>query len=325
MKSEILSGTELMNLKQEPDNYLIDGMLWEHQHIMILAREKVGKSIFSLQMACALSCGEAFLGEYEIPEAMKVLYVQTESTRHETIERLKSMTQGNGVDWVEDNFFLLHTASLVLDKQLGLESLVEQITHRGINPRVIFIDPLYMSMEGGLTDDLSARACSKNMRKLGEHFNCAIVVVHHEHRGKRDKNSKVLEEGDDSIMGSFVWKAFPNHIIRLQVRQDKIRLLTCSTQRSSRVIQDMQLLLRDNPLGYEIANTPDHAPYIDQVYNHIEQQGQKSAQQIQQELNLSMSAVRKSLSYLSGHRVSKIFKVNPGRRPTYYGIKEKPE
>ena len=56
---------ELFELNDDPDNYLIEGLLWEHEHIMILAKEKVGKSILSLQMACALSCGESFLGEYE--------------------------------------------------------------------------------------------------------------------------------------------------------------------------------------------------------------------------------------------------------------------
>lgn len=317
---QILNGIELMNIQSEPDNYLIDGFLWEHQNVVILAREKVGKSILSLQMACALSCGESLFGEYEIPEPMTVLYVQTESTRHETIERLRMMTHPSGVSWTPENFHLMHTPSLSLDTDNGITWLVQAIERRKIKPRVIFLDPLYMCMSGSLSDDLAARKASKNIRILNEHFGCTNVIDHHEHRPIRGKTGAYISEGDNSVMGSFVWKAFPNHIIHLSMNKDQIRRLSCTTQRSSRVIKDMQLILRHPiPLMYEIKGTPDHPSYVDRVLKYMEKCGeQKIAKEIEEATGISLSAVKKSMSYLTRYDVNKLRKVNPGRRPTRY-------
>ena len=75
-----------------------------------------------------------------------------------------------------------------------------------IKPRVIFIDPLYMCMEGSLSDDLAARTASKNIRVLNEVFGCSNMITHHEHRQIRAKKTDgYVVEGDNAVMGSFVW------------------------------------------------------------------------------------------------------------------------
>ncbi len=322
-QSAIYSGTELMKLKDDPDNYLIEGLLWERNTVFILAKEKVGKSILSLQMACSLSCGEAFLGEYEIPEPMEILYIQAESTQHETIQRLKAMTGEGGVNWNPDNFHLLAIHSLALDKDSGYDDLVDMIDKKGLKPKVIFLDPLYMSMEGSLVDDLAARDASRNIRRLGETYSAAVVVDHHEHRPKKDIKGRLIDEGDNSIMGSFVWKAFPNHIIHLRLRPDNMRTLSCGTQRSSRVIENMVLeMTQPTPLMYKIHGTADHMPYVDTVFNFLDKNSDNPycATEIQTQTALSLSAVKKALMYLTKHNVNKVRKVNPGKRPTYYTV-----
>lgn len=317
--SNILSGKELMNINDEPDNYLIEGMLWENNHIMILAKEKVGKSIFSLQMAMALSSGESFLGEYEVPEPMQVLYIQTESTRHETIQRLKSMTSDHGVGWNEDNFFLLTIHSLNLDRQDGLESLISMIRAKNIRPRVIILDPLYMSMEGGLSDEKASRSMSKNIRKLGEIFKSATVTVHHEHRPRMNQEGKYFKEGDNAVMGSFVWKAFPNHIIHLTMKADGKRVLSCSTQRSDRVIKGMELeLVQPFPLMYKPTGTTDVPNYVNIVKGVFNNGDELCAKEVIERSGISVSSTKKAISYLCGQKVKFLNKVNPGGRPTYY-------
>jgi len=319
----ILDGIELLNIQEDPDNYLIEGILWEHNHVILLAREKVGKSIFSLQMACSLSCGEAFLGEYEIPQAMDVLYIQTESTRHSTIQRIRAMTHESGVNWNPDNFYLMFTHSLYLDHDDCVTWLVNSIEAKKFKPKVIFIDPLYMSMQGSLNDDTCARAIARNIRRLTQYYDAAIVLVHHEHRPRKNDKGSEVDERDNAIMGSFVWKAFPDHIIHLKMLPSGLRALSCDTQRSDRVIKDMQMEMQQPlPLKYTIHGNPDHANYINTVYSHIKHKGKKCAKEIEQELHLSLSAVKKSLAYLVKPTVNKIRKVNPGERPTYYEVKQ---
>jgi len=316
-QEDILNGIELFNLPNEPNNYLIDGILWEQQTIMILAKEKVGKSIFALQMACALSSGESFLSEYEVSEPMNVLYIQTESNRPETIQRLRSMLAVNGVTWNPDNFNFLLSDNIALDTNKGYFALVNRIKQKGIMPRVIIIDPLYMSMIGSLNDDLCVRNICNNIRKLILLYNCAVVIVHHEHRPKYDIYHVKMDEGDNAIMGSFALKAYMNHILHLRHKKDAIRSLTCNTQRSLRVIKDMDIELISEPLHYTIIGTVDHPSYYDKIKETLENYSTPmTAEELVRSTRLSESAVRKSLGYL--FKTKEITKTNPGKRPVLY-------
>lgn len=314
----IFTGRELFTLPNESDNYIIDGLLWENQVVMLLAKEKVGKSILALQLACSVSCGEDFLGQYEVSGPRKVLYIQTESTRQETVERLRSMT--TEVSWNPDNFYLLTTHALSLDTAVGLKNLIAEIEQAGFKPDLIALDPLYMSMEGSLVDDLACRCMSRNIRELAKRFNSAVVVVHHEHRSRRGDKGVILDEGDNSIMGSFVWKAFPNHIIHLQLKPEGLRSLSCRTQRSSRVIEDMLLQLVSEPLHYKIAGSTDHHPSYDHILGLIQVKGPISAEDIKKVTGFSIATVRRALAYWAGYKVGKVRKVNPGKRPVLYGL-----
>lgn len=308
-----------MNLPIPDDAYLIDRILWERQVVIMLAKEKIGKSILSLQMACALSSGTAFLGEYEVPSPMDILYVQAESTMHETIERMKSMTKI--VPWDPKRFHIYYPPSLDLDTELGYNKLLQLIEIKHIRPKVIFMDPLYMCMSNSITDEKTARVMCKNIRRLQVRYDCAILVDHHEHRQKMDQSGYLIEEGDNSIMGSFVWKAFANHIIRIKKKKDGLRLFSCETQRSSKVIKDMELKLNSDPLAFEIHGRPDHKPYIDEVRAFFRVSNKPlCAKDIIEGACLSDSAVRKSLSYLSDHKTGELKKINPGQRPTYYAL-----
>ena len=176
-----------------------------------------------------------------------------------------------------------------------------------------------MCMQGDLSDNTASRAAAKNIRILNEHFGCTNVINHHEHRPIRNKGGSYVVEGDNAVMGSFVWKAFPNHIIHLSMTKDKMRRLSCSTQRSSRVIENMQLeLCHPLPLMYKILGSADCPSYVGRVMTYMEKNGPQIAKEIQEGTGISISAVKKSLSYLSRHDVNKLKKLNPGKRPTRY-------
>ena len=145
--------------------------------------------------------------------------------------------------------------------------------------------------------------------------------MHHEHRQKRAKDNNLIDEGDNSIMGSFVWKAFPNHVVHLRIRPDKIRTLSCNTQRSGAVIDEMLLeLCQPNPLHYKVLGTPDHQAYMDTVLNYFKINEKGHAKEISELTGLSLSAVKKSLAYFTKFNVNKLKKINAGSRPTYYAL-----
>lgn len=307
---------ELTSIDTVEDQYLVEGFLWERDHIVILAKEKVGKSILSMQMACAMSSGKPFLGEYGVFEPMEVAYISTEGKQHQLIERFKSML--GTVEAGMDRLHVLSTHSVALDTNDGLQLIEELLDKQNLHPKVIFLDPLYMSMQGDLSDNRASRDMSRNIRKLGEKYEAAIILVHHEHRQKRAEDGAVIEEGDNAIMGSFVWKAFPDHVIHLRKLPDNTRLISCSTQRDTRVVQDMKLELVSVPLHYKILGNPDKPVSVDQILESITKNGPINTKELTLATGLALPTIKRGLAYLQRPNVNKIKRENPGHRPTYY-------
>lgn len=324
LDKKILTGTELMMLPSMPNDYIVDKLLWKDDIVILLAEEKVGKTILANQMALAMTCGQHFLGEYEIPEEQTVLYIQAEGSRYETKDRIRRMAQK--VHWESEKFNHMYPSSIALDTEFGYEQLVSDIVDMELNPDVIFLDPLYMSMEGELSSDYKARKFCTNLRRMKEKFDCAIVIVHHKRRPTKDKNGRYSERSNDNeIMGSFVWKAFPSHILNLEEKKNGLRALSCETQRGGNVVKGMELELcgdpiQDDPLYFKVHGSVNHMPYIDQVKQCINTYGKKGAcrKMVIEATGLSRSAVDKSFNYLLGKGVSEIEKVDPKRRPVFY-------
>lgn len=250
-KNGFLNWDEMMLLPQEENNYLIDKFLWEGQVAMILAKEKVGKSILSKQMICSLTSGHALFDEYDVARKCNVCYIQLEGDRGETKSRFKSMM--GGVEVGKENFYWRFYDKLFLDKDEDTARLIMEIGLLGVKIDVIFIDPVYMACSGSLSQDEPVRRMIGNIRKIQETFNCSVMLVHHEHRPTKNQDGKYIEEGDNAIMGSFAFKAFVSHVIRVTKPQkdSPVRMLTCDTQRNGGVETNVKITLIDNPLMYK--------------------------------------------------------------------------
>lgn len=269
----LLSGKDLLDLPYQPNDYLIENFLWRHSICAIIAKEKVGKTIFATQMALALTSGEHFLGQYHIPQPTKILYVQTEGTIYDTRENISNAIKDGKIKWNPDNWRHLFCPSIPLDTDEGRNLLISKIddaTNDSFRPQVIFIDPLYMAMRGGLSKDEPSRAFCGNIRQIHERYGCAFVINHHEHRAKRDNFGGEIKEGDDSIHGSFVWKAFPSHILRLERNQKtKIVTVSCKTSRNANVVEEVKMSLCQDPLMFEVLDSGSDNKMVDIVYRTI--------------------------------------------------------
>jgi RecA-family ATPase len=316
----ILTGTELMVLPSQPDNYIIQGLVWKGDVVIVLASEKAGKTILGLQMACSLTAGGHFLGEYEVPDACKVLYIQAEGSREETTLRLKAMNQEGALEWNPANFYHMFPSSISLDTQEGYDHVVDCIYKTEFHPDVIFIDPLYMAMQGDLIDNKASRLFCRNIRKLKELFNATIIINHHKRRPQKDKNGKYMDSGDDEIMGSFVWKAFPSHILTLHKKSNNLRTLNCTTQRSGNVISNLVLeLVEPDPLYFKINYEKNKKSVVTEVYTYLLQEKEpKSVEMLATELKLDSGCIRRAIANLLAIKPPKIVNQNKGKRPSMY-------
>ena len=246
---------EIMENEIEETPPHIPGILWKQDNVIILGDAKIGKSLLSLQLALSLTSGKKFLDSYEVLQQNKVLYVQAEGKMYETFSRVKKITKE--VDHVRGNLIWLYLPAIPMDKEDSCEKLLKEIGD--FTPDIIFFDPLYMmASTGSLKDDDVAIRIVANLNKIKTHFGATIILNHHQHRTKRDNHGSKIEEGDESIFGSFVWRAWPDHVMMFQKGRGgkHERKLTCETQRSGNVVEEMKLqLLQPDPVLFEIIDS----------------------------------------------------------------------
>ena len=269
MKDEDLWGIkgakDIINLNFPPADPLIDGFVWKGDNIFLVGKEKSGKSILAIQFACALTSGQPLFGKHEVKKTQRVLYVQLEGKLSETKERFLNMLKVNDANL--DKLYLGYYPSLALDTPAGIDTLSKDLETVGFCPEVIIIDPLYHAMEGELTQDRDARHMTANLRRLGMMYSCTIIVVHHAHRTRRTESGDILDEGDDAIFGSFVWKAWADHTLLFRKTKENSNMLTCGTQRSGKVTEKTELILvSEEQLSFELKEghqTPSNVGILD--------------------------------------------------------------
>lgn len=309
-------GESFLDLEIKGSDPLIEEVLFERDNSILLGREKAGKSIMALQMMCHLTSGEPFLGRYRIPKQINVAYVQGEGKLANTQANLKNMTRSIHMD--KTRFCLFYYPSLALDTDEGLMELRLQI-ESWKKPDLIILDPLYMLMQGDLLSSTDAKRFVANLRELSEHFQSTNLLVHHGHRPKRNQDGSILNEGDDSIFGSFVWKAYPDHILNLErVTGNKFqRRLSCDTQRMGNLIDSIDIVfIEPTPLYFELKG--DLRPSDTVVHAHLDALHPKTIMEISLQANVHQQTVWSCIKRLEVTDPPKVVCSNPHENPRKY-------
>jgi len=301
------TGDELLNSKFKEPPALIPGFIWKGDNIIILGDAKAGKSLFTLQLNNNLTSGTKFLDQFPVTEICNVLSVQAEGKMFDTIARYKRMSleiPGN-----PSNLRWLYLPHVPMDRETSALDFIHIVKEEFGDwiPQVIIFDPLYMlRSKGSLANDEVAGDITANLNKIKEYYNgVTIIINHHEHRKKLNTDKwSYFDEGDNSIFGSFIWRAWPDHIIHFIKENDKNRKVTCNTQRTGSVIKDLKLYFNEpDPLFFEIQEDTTQSEHI--IHKLIEKQGQVTIKNIVELLPLdySESTIYKSLRRLCLRKV----------------------
>jgi len=307
------TGQEMLNAEFTDPPSLIPGWLWEGDNVIILGAPKASKSILTMQMGNALTKGDNWLEEYDVIKPCNVLYIQAEGKMSETISRYKKMIKVVNHD--PKRLRWLYLPHLPMDKEKSAEGLIGLIMKEfgTWTPNVIIFDPLYMLATGSLKDDDVAGSIVQNINKVKLHYEATVIINHHEHRSKFDKDHKVVHEGDNSIFGSFVWQAWPDQIIRITYDSKKTRTIRCNTQRSGEVVRNCKLYFNEpNPLFFEINEDTTESQHL--VFKIIEKKKIITVEDIKDIIDLSDSTIYKCLRGLIDDK--KIKKLDRGE----YGL-----
>lgn len=249
IKIESFTGEDLFktNGNTKP---IIEEYLYEMDVVMLLGSEKAGKSLLAIQMGMEISKGGMLFDKYQCYQR-KVIYLQTEGKKDETVDRMLNMNQVIELD--NNNFVRLYKKFCPLNLPEYFDALNKLLEDLNAYDSVFILDCLYMAMVGDLNDNEDVRDFLSALCRLLEKYRMTCIFVHHSKRDEYFQGEKI-HKGDKSSYGSVFLRANIDHILFLDMDgKTKLRKLSCDTQRGGKVAEYEQLMLVEpSPLHFKI-------------------------------------------------------------------------
>jgi len=191
----IYSFLELVNDNTEPPEPIIDGgILLPKTLLLIVGKEKIGKSFLSCNMATAMTSGIDFAG-FKINSKQKVMILSAEGGYFQNRDRIKKMAS----EIPEKDLEMAHyymACNIKIDNPDDYLRIESQIEQRGVN--VLIIDPLIRFHTQDENSSTGMSIIMGKIRELIENMGISVIVIHH--TGKR---SSLGARGSSVIMGEY--------------------------------------------------------------------------------------------------------------------------
>jgi len=190
----VIEGDDILKLSENKADAIVEGMINENDYIMLVAEEKMGKTILAQQLACSLTKGIPFLGTFDIPKPTRVWYFATEGKAEDLKDRFIRMNRGVPMD---TSMLKLIPSSFRFNTPEGLKSLSNLIEeYKDELPKVIIIDALYRAIKGSIRNDDIVNEFHHTIAWLIEQCDCAVVLVHHMTKPQRTPTGQYMERSD---------------------------------------------------------------------------------------------------------------------------------
>lgn len=255
---------EAMSATKNKRKAIAEGFLYEQTILMIAADPGTGKSTVATQVAVELSAGLPVFGIYKVPKPVKVLYVQTERSLIELIERLEVIHKVMPI--VKENLYI--TSEYQMFNLLNFEHvkvLIECILRDCPEVEVIFIDPIYPMVSGGLSKDEPASAFTKGMNLVQKATGAILWYNHHTVKPSYSPDGAKMEK-QDPFYGSQWLKAHVTGSYHMKEHGEGVSLIK---KKDNYNLLPHQIDLEYNP-ETELCSIPiDKLPAIDKVRNYL--------------------------------------------------------
>lgn len=287
---------EEMHKAKNQRKALVEGMIYEQAMLMVSASPGLGKSTISSQVAIECAAGIPVFGLLEVPRPLKVLYCQTERSRLEFLERAEIISKTYPI--AKDNLVVTDAYKVLnLLKEDHVLGLIQCVQRDCPNVDIIFIDPIYPMVSGGLSKDEPASAFCKAMSLLQKFTGAALYLNHHTVKPTHDQDGHTITK-DDPFYGSQWLKALVTGSFLLKENDKGTSLIRK---------KDNYNCLRDEiHLEYDGATELSHIPItempvVDRVKNFLKSKkssGQEfSFTEIMDSAKCSTRALRKALAH----------------------------
>lgn len=196
------------NIKKD---FIVENLMKSNGLYCLVARPKVGKSLFALQLANSIATGNTFLGYRTNPSP--VLYISTEMCFTQILDRVDKMK----LDFTDDNFKFIEQEPNerklnFMDLQLEFKRFSEEI-----NGRFVVID-MFSGIEMNCNYDINSyqdigQQVIPKFRELCIKYNLTILLIHHLNKNYTSLGSTAIDGSVDGILTLKVDKDIKNKII----------------------------------------------------------------------------------------------------------------
>jgi len=253
----IIEGQDILTLSEEKMTPLVEGILYPNDYILIVAEEKIGKTVFGQQLTCNMSTAMPFLNTFNIPSPLKTWYFFTEVKADEMKDRFIRINHAmpinvNKIKLIPTTFWFNTTEGMGC-----LTEIIEKYKKEDY-PDVIIIDALYKAIKGSIKDDNVVNHFHHIINVLMNKLDCAAIVIHHMTKPQRSQHDgNFYTRSDKDTFGSAFLLAGVDHCLWIEKWKNNgkeyplDRLLRCDTQRSGNIIESIRIrMLQPDPLQF---------------------------------------------------------------------------
>ena len=221
--SAIYSPLDFAAKFNNPPEDVCDQILFELGTAGVSAKTNVGKSVWALQFAICVSMGVPFLGQFRVPKARKVLYMQYEMVDDVVGGRLQLQMKPILEKYPVEARLLNENLRISANGQKDLFSdsydTVEGNLRHG-DYELIVIDNLYCSTNIDTVSNKDLVALLSRITMLKNKYKCAVLMVNH-----HKKQNDMVELDPALVFGGSAYTNWLDNLVQLantKVSQDLI-------------------------------------------------------------------------------------------------------
>lgn len=194
----IVSAQWLLAQPQEEIKEIITkGILPEGAGLILTGEGGSGKSLLSLEMALRISKGMP-IWDFEIPEAKKVLIIQSENPMGQMKRRLDSIAYGLKISDLPNVHVIEPEFRADLNHERDRKKIKDRIEK--VQAQVVILDPLVSYHSSNENDNGQMRRTLDNLTQISNEMSVSWIVVHHDAKpGEYKKDTKYTFRGASSI------------------------------------------------------------------------------------------------------------------------------
>ena len=183
---------------------LIEGLLYERSVLLMSADAGVGKSTIVANVIAQASLGLPVFQTLHVPRPLLCYYIPFERGSEEIRERFKHIREA--IPYNSQNIRVFDNTEFATpnlydpnDQAFLLDSIQRDCPERA--PDIVFYDPIYQAVAGGLSNEDRVSLFIRFNVKLMAHFRCATWLNHHTGKSIYSASGAPIEK-DDPYYGS---------------------------------------------------------------------------------------------------------------------------